>query len=143
MVFMPTKILANRFRVRSSHDENPRKKGAPNQDCSRDPCDRAPTNSTWPTPLAGRGTKHCFVGYKSRAAQGRNFSGSRNLTLARRSIVFLRPSKDRWIHAFTSLPQKILFSVSQRNDFHFKKINPILQKPPSMSTIQQAIIAGF
>ncbi len=39
------------------------KKERRNQGCFRDPCDRAPTNSTWPgAPTAGARSKYCLVG---------------------------------------------------------------------------------
>ena len=63
-------------------------KGAPNHGRSQSPREGAEQNSTWPAPHFGALVQALLLFIKDQKAQVRGFLGSRNLTLARRSIVF-------------------------------------------------------
>ena len=60
------------------------KKRALNHDCSENPRQGAPKNSTWPAPLAGHGSRCCLFGSRVRRLR-LVVCGKQYLTLARRS----------------------------------------------------------
>ncbi len=109
---------------------------------------RAPAkgqNRTAPAgaPFAGRSSKYCFCSSRARRPRFADLLGSRNLTLARRSIVFgvrhpaaliIRLPHQRCGHN----PSKTHQHVTS-----YWKIKPAIQEMPPMSTIRSQQMVGF